>query len=305
MRSAVSATPATKRVIEVSGTAYVRLRDSQIVVERDGVAVGTVPAEDIGVLLIDGLGVAVTSSALASCWKQNAAVVLCDERHLPGAIILPLSGHSLSSAVLADQLSLSLPARGRLWQQIVRAKIDAQGELLVRVGSPTARLRRLSSEVRSGDKSNAEAQAARLYWPRLFGAKFRRDTDADGINSLLNYGYAVLRAAVARAICAAGLNPALGLKHSNQFNPLPLADDLMEPLRPVVDAAVHAISIRQCEMPVLSRDTKAELLGVLSSSVVINDQSKPLTVGCHEYATSLRRVTQGEEKQLAIPTVAG
>ncbi len=198
-------------------------------IERDGQRVGQVPIEDLGILILNHSGAVVTQGLLDACSENNAVVVCCDGKRLPSSILLPLSGHSVHAETLRAQVAMTLPRRKRLWQQIVRSKITAQARLL---GEPGKRIADLAPLVRSGDPDNIEARAARAYWPLLFGPSFRRNRTGAGVNSLLNYGYAVLRAVVARAICAAGLHPSVELHHHNRYDSLCLASDLMEPLRP-------------------------------------------------------------------------
>lgn len=299
----MSPTPAIKRTIEISRASYVRVRDSQLVIEQDGAEVGTVPVEDIGVLLIDSPAVVTTAAALMACWKQNAVVILCDERHLPGAMLLPLEGHTLTARVMTAQVAAPEPRKKRLWQQIIKAKISAQCHVLEKLGQSVKPLRRLVAKVRSGDPANVEAQAARFYWPRLFGRSFRRDPDQDGANSLLNYGYAVVRAAVARSICAAGLSPALGLKHSNQYNAFCLADDLVEPLRPLVDLRVREVVTEFGDPVSVCKETKARILDLLSWPLETAGQKAPLLVATHQFAASVRSVLTGETERAAIPCI--
>lgn len=302
---AVSASPGTKRVIEISRASYLRLKDSQLIVEQEGTVVGTVPGEDLGVVVIDDPAVVMTAGALAACWQNNAPVLLCDRRHIPGAILLPFEGHTLHTATLGIQVAAGASVKKRLWKEIVRAKLRAQALVLRSLGTPSIALERLAGRVNSGDSGNLEAQGARLYWPRLFSTDFRREVDSDDpLNGLLNYGYAILRATVARAICAAGMHPALGIKHSNQYNAFCLADDLIEPLRPLVDSRVYNLSAnRSFGELAISRDTKRNLLEIVSQQVVIRGQPKPLLVAAHDYATSVRKVLAGEEKSPAIPTI--
>lgn len=301
----MSASPGIKRVLEISRASYLRLKDSQLVVEQEGTVAGMVPGEDLGIVLIDDPAVVMTAGALAVCWQNNAPVVLCDHRHIPGAILLPFAGHTLHTATLSIQVAAGAVVKKRLWKEIVAAKLRAQAGVLCSIGNPCTALERLAGRVASGDSGNLEAQGARLYWRNLFPPDFRRNADADDcLNGLLNYGYAVLRATVARAICAAGMHPALGIKHSNQYNAFCLADDLMEPLRPLVDARVHGLSrSRPSDALAIDRDTKRQLLEIIGQPLVVRGQSKPLLVAVHEYAASVRGVLAGEEKLPAIPSI--
>ena len=214
---------------------------------------------------------------------------------------MPLSdGNSLHTRVLRGQLAVSLPTKKRLWQKIVREKILQQAETLQAVGVSSLRLRRLADTVKPGDTANHEAQAAQVYWPLLMGSDFRREQEAEGINSLLNYGYAVVRAMVARALVGSGLHPAIGLQHSNQYNGLCLADDVMEPLRPWVDLLVYRLAKQQGQMEV-NKTVKQVLLGLLSERVIWDGKKQPLLVVSHLLAASLKTAMMGERKSFEYP----
>ena len=183
-------------------------------------------------------GSATPTTRWSSCRSRGVPVVLCGANHMPAAIVWPVDAHHVQTGRMNDQIAASLPLKKRLWAQLVRAKILAQGATLAAAGAPSGGFYLLSRKVRSGDPDNVEAEAARRYWPLLFGPIFAATRTATAINGLLNYGYAVLRAGVARAVMAAGLHPGFGLMHSNRSNPMVLVDDLMEPFRPIVDREV-------------------------------------------------------------------
>ncbi|MGE3410467.1 MAG: CRISPR-associated endonuclease Cas1 [Pirellulales bacterium] len=320
-----------KRTIEISRErAHLTVRLDQLVLERDGQVVGSIPCEDIGVVMVDHQGTTYTHAALARLAQQDATVVVCGRDHLPAGILLPLADHSQVVWRIRDQIDVAKPVRKQLWRQIVQAKIRAQACNLS-PGPARTRLLNMVREVRSGDVENHEAQAARLYWqawsdepafrraseirqeamdendddpdepkPRRDTAPaFRRDRDGAPPNNLLNYGYAVLRAAVARALVAAGLLPAIGLHHSNRSNAFCLADDLMEPLRPLVDHAVRQL-VRAGRLE-LDQPAKAELLKVLTVEVQCGELSGPLLVSLHRLTAGLVRCYRGESQKLEIP----
>ena len=176
------------------------------------------PVEDLGILILDHPAITHTQPLLTACLENNVVVILCDIKHLPTGILIPLEGHSLQGKTFISQTQLSEPTRKRLWQTIIQSKIRAQAQTLIGAVGDNGSLSPLGAKVRSGDPDNIEAQAARLYWRKLFGEDFRRDRNMLGTNALLNYGYAIMRAAVARAIVGAGLHPSLGLHHHNQFD---------------------------------------------------------------------------------------
>lgn len=290
-----------KRVVEVGSPARLSLRKGQMVIEREGEEDASVPIEDLGVLILEHPAISHTQGLLAACSANNVAVVLCGEKRLPAAVLLPLEGHSTHARILRSQISLSEPSRKRLWRAIVRAKIEAQAHALESAGEDGRTLRAMAARVKSGDPENVESQAARIYWPRLFGEEFRRGREKGGPNPLLNYAYAVLRAAAARAVAGAGLHPALGLHHRNQYDGLALADDLMEPLRPLADRKVCALWRASGGEADLSPETKRELLGVLGEDCRLGDRRLPLITALGLYAAGVRKAIEGEAKQVEIP----
>jgi len=290
-----------KRIIEVSNPSYLHMRNYQMVVEQNKNEVGRVPVEDIGVLILSHPAITISSSLISACQQNNCIVVFCDSRHLPTSILMPLSGNSMHSRILNTQTSVKKPLKKRLWQKIVIAKIESQSKALLSCGKSCSVLESMKLRVKSGDPDNVESQAARVYWPLMFGKDFRRDQKAEGTNSLLNYGYALLRASVARALCGTGLHPALGIHHHNQYNPMCLADDLMEPFRPVVDRRVHRLWEK--EIFHISKRTKSYLLSFFSESLVLRGKKLPFIVGLQHAATSLKKaLTEGPES-LQIPSI--
>ena len=211
----------------------------------------TIPFADIAVLVTSHPQISFTQAVLAGLAAAGGMFIVSNEKHLPAAMMLPLSTHSTQTERFARQAAVSLPTRKRAWQQIVQAKLRAQARLLEEVTGKDWGLGLMAGKVRSGDPDNLEAQAARIYWQALFGEEgtgvpgeaFRRDPEGEGINLHLNYGYAVLRAIVARALCASGLHPSLGVHHHNRYDTFCLADDLMEPFRPLVDRVVARIHL--------------------------------------------------------------
>jgi CRISPR-associated protein Cas1 len=295
-----------KKVFELSQQAAdLSAHDGQLDVRFHDAGRGlvTVPCEDLGFLVVDNPGVNYSHHALCELLSNGAAVVLCGRNHLPAGLLLPLSNHTEVTARLREQISVRAPLRKRLWQQLVIAKIRAQAMNLTSTEA-AGHLRALARKVRSGDPKNVEAQAAKAYWRAwrpASASEFRRDPDAgEPLNAMLNYGYAVLRAAVARALVSSGLNPALGIHHANRSNAFCLADDLMEPLRPLVDSRVlrlHEKGERELSPPV-----KRELLSVLSETVAMDGTTGPLMVSLERFVASLVRCIRGEERRLAIPS---
>ena len=282
-----------KRTIEISREpAHLAVRDGQLLILRKQESpqrlparpenlAGSIPCEDIGVLMVDSRETTYSHWALAELADHGAAVVVCGRDHHPAGLYLPISSNTQLLSRLDAQLTASKPAQKRLWATIVAAKVRAQASALPpgpNFDACRGRLLRLAREVRSGDTTNIEAQAAAAYWPVLFSAcgevaqPFRRKAGERGApppNHLLDYGYSAVRAAVARALVSAGLLPALGIQHRGRSNPFCLADDLMEPLRPIVDRRVRWLADRG-EL-VLDRSTKAELLEALTAEVQAGD----------------------------------
>lgn len=294
-----------KRLIEISrDPAHLSLRDEQLVIQPYDApqdAAASIPCEDIGMVLIDHVRTTYTHQALAALMRFGAVVVVCGRDHLPAGLLLPVADHPEIVWRLNDQIAASLPLKKRLWQQIVKAKVVAQARNLPRESDARKQLLNLAEEVRSGDTTNVESQAARIYWNAWLGdgVPFTRDQDGDGVNALLNYGYAVLRAAVARALVSAGLTPALGLQHRHRANPFCLADDVLEPFRPLVDAVVQ--QLQRLGRLTLDQPTKAALLAVLHQTVRLEDSKGPLMVALHRTAASLVRCFQRADRQLLIP----
>lgn len=307
-----------KRTIEISQRpVHLTVKDGQLLIQaRDDerAVLSHAPCEDIGVLLVEQPGTTYTHAALTALLSHDAAVVFCGRDHLPAGLLLPFAEHTKVVQRLRLQLAVKRPLQKQLWRQIVQAKIRAQAMNLAAGSTTRSRLLGYARNVKSDDASNLEAQAARAYWgawltqahsPQtgsgfpLLDSQFRRHPDGPAPNNLLNYGYAVIRAAVARAIVSAGLLPALGLHHTNRSNAFCLADDLVEPLRPMVDRRVRDLWVGGCTE--LDSDAKRGLLELLTCEVVVEEQSGPLMVALHRYVGSLVQCYLGEERQLRIP----
>lgn len=297
-----------KRTIDISSVpARMRIEHDQLVLSREGLEDRTIPAEDIGILLVDQQRTVYTHTVLVRLMERGACVVLCDDKHLPCGLLLPMEANELLTERLRKQIGVSRPKEKRLWQQVVRAKIAAQAanlEAPAILSGDAGKLRALIGSVASGDPTNIEGQAAKIYWPALLGGGFRRARGGAWPNPVLNYGYMVMRASVARAIAGAGLHPSFGIHHHNRGNAFCLADDLLEPLRPMVDAAVYGImgSIPGDEEPSVTPAAKKVLLGLLARDVELAGQSGPLMVQLHRMAASLWECYAGGRETLDLPT---
>lgn len=302
-----------KRTVEISTNGcYVHTKDEQLLIEKDGFKVGSIPIEDLGVLILDSPQLTISSSVMRSLAEENVAVIFTDSKHLPSSLTIPFSANSIQTKVLNEQIAISLPTKKRLWSAIISQKIANQARSLEICGGDGTALKEISNRVRSGDPENLEAYAAKIYWKKLFGDEFRRDREAVDHNMFLNYGYAIVRAATARAIVGTGLHPSLGINHKNQYNPFPLADDLVEPLRPFVDVQVFRIvndlipggdRFRVDGELTLTRDAKQVLLGLLADECEFDGRKSPLLVALGNYAASVKQVMLGESEKLLLPVL--
>ena len=286
-----------KQVIEVSHPSRISAKDRQLVIEQTERVVRT-PIEDLGVLLLAHPQITVTQFALAQCQGYGIVVVVCNESYLPTGFLLPLLGGSLHAETLRIQVAASKAVTGEVWRQIIKAKISSQAQLLAVLGKPSSHLEQMVGRVMPDDKHNLEAQAAQHYWPILMGDGFHRQ-NTSSLNSILNYGYAVVRAAIARAVVGSGLHPAWGVFHHNRSDNFALVDDLLEPLRVGVDYL--AWGCRNRSDVDLTPELKKSILSLLSAQILIGGQALPLWVALQRYVASLKAMLSGETKQLEIP----
>lgn len=288
------------RVIEVTTDGrHLSVNRGFLVVTDHGEEVGKVAMDDVAAVVANAHGLTYSNNLLVKLSERGIPVVLCGANHMPAAIVWPVDAHHIQTGRMNDQVDASLPLKKRLWAQVVRAKILAQGATLAAVGAPHTGFYLLSRKVRSGDPANVEAEAARRYWPLLMGTDFRRDKDGGGVNGLLNYGYAVLRAGVARAVMAAGLHPSFGLMHSNRSNPMVLVDDLMEPFRPTVDREVWRL-IKAGTLEV-DTDAKTALARIIIMDLPTTFGLSPVMTCAERLAQSLARAYAGEAATLDLP----
>ncbi|GKY87384.1 type II CRISPR-associated endonuclease Cas1 [Sinisalibacter aestuarii] len=268
-------------------------------VSEDGAEIGRIPLDEISGVIVHAHGTTWSTSLLTELAERGAPVVLCAANHTPRSVLMPLEGHHAQGKRLRAQWQAKAPLTKQAWKQIVQAKIAMQAAALDAFGEAPAPLLMLKRKVTSGDTTNVEAQAARHYWPRLMGRDFRRDRDAPDINALLNYGYTVLRAATARAVVAAGLHPSIGLHHANRGNAFALADDLMEPFRPLVDCAAREIA--QARGPQVDTEAKQALARLIALDLPLGDGLTPVSVALTRLATSLGQSFETGQLALALP----
>lgn len=265
-----------------------------------------VPIEDIGVVVLDHKQITITQGAMSALLDNNVAVITCDEHRMPSGLMLPLDGNTTQSERFRDQIEASLPLKKQLWQQTIQAKILNQSTVLYRQrGLECGNMEAWAKQVKSGDSDNLEGRAAAFYWQNLFGhiKGFRRDREGIPPNNLLNYGYAILRAVVARSLVGSGLLPTLGIHHHNRYNAYCLADDIMEPYRPYVDKLVAEIVDSGADITNLTKEIKGQLLSIPVLDVVINGRRSPLMIGVGMTTASLYKCYSGEIRKIAYPSM--
>ena len=288
------------RIIEITSNGRALHKERGfLAVREDGKTIGRVPLDDIDTVIAAAHGLYWSGNILAALAERSVPIVFIGANYTPIAHILPIAGHHNQGVIMQAQADASLPTRKRLWAQIIKAKIQAQADILSIIGQENERLIYLKSQVKTGDATGREAASAQYYWPKLLGADFRRDRSRAGANVLLNYGYTVLRAATARAIVSAGLNPALSLHHVSNGQALRLADDLMEPFRPAIDIAVYDL-MKQGKTSI-NKDIKAILTAVLNIDYLTENGHTPLSHLMVRIAQSLAKVYLKQEKTLALP----
>ena len=302
-----------KRTLYFGNPAYLSLDNRRLVVEKapDGdLHLGEpadkrfIPVEDIGVVVLDNRRITVTSGLMSALLDNDVAVVTCDEKSMPAGLLLPLSSNTVQSERFRSQIDASLPLKKQLWQQTVEYKILNQAAVLKYVSGEDARnMLAWADQVRSGDADNMEGRAAAFYWKNIFPELpfFVRGRYDGAPNNLLNYGYAVLRAVMARALVSSGLLPTLGIHHHNRYNAYCLADDVMEPYRPYVDRLVVDIMNDCNQCPQMTRETKARLLGIPVIDVVIAGRRSPLMLAASQTTASLAKCFSGELRRIAYP----
>ena len=307
-----------KRTLYFGNPAYLSLRNQQLVIKMPEVeksttvcevikteSVRTIPVEDIGVVVLDNKQITLTQGLMEALLVNNTAVVSCDARSMPAGLLLPLSGNTVQQERFTDQINSSLPLRKQLWQQTIKAKIENQAAVLRKHTSAESKCMNVwASDVKSGDSDNLEGRAAAYYWKNLFVPyidKFVRGREAAPPNNLLNYGYAILRALIARALVSSGLLPTLGIHHHNRYNAYCLADDIMEPYRPYVDELVLSIVKSGQDHEELTKDLKAQLLSIPTIDVQISGKRSPLMIAASTTTASLAKCFGGEIRKIVYP----
>lgn len=288
-----------KRTLFFGNKCSLTSKNEQLIIKTE-LKETSVPIEDIGYVVIEHQESYISMPALNKLVENNVAVIICDNKHMPSAMLLNLNAHHIQHEIFKNQLNASEPLKKQLWQQTIKTKIQHQAQLLEKIGQLDSPLNYYASKVLSGDSDNREGAAAAYYWKHLFDFDFKRERFGDFPNSFLNYGYIVLRAAVARALSGSGLLNTLGIHHHNKYNAFCLADDIMEPYRPLVDAKVLSI-IANYDDTELTTQIKAELLSVLTEPVYFDDCVSPLIVALNTTTSSLQKCFMGSSKKIIYP----
>ncbi len=289
------------RVVEVQQDGrHLALHRGFLVVKDGGTELGRIALDQIAAVVGNAHGLTWSSNLALALAERGIPLVLCGTNHTPAAVVWPLDSHHAQAGRVRAQVEAGKPLVKRLWRDIVRLKLRGQADALELAGAGGGpALRSLAGRVRSGDPDNLEAQAARRYWPALFGPAFRRDRAAGGVNGMLNYGYAILRSGVARAVMAAGLHPSIGLHHSNRYNPMCLVDDLLEPFRPLADLAVHGLAARGVQE--VDGEVKRTLAALMVADVRTEAGVSPLMTVQQRFGQSLAACLEGDARGLTLP----
>lgn len=291
-----------KKTLLIENKSSISSKNLQLIIKSE-TREGSIPIEEIGFLVLDHPEIYISIPAMNLLIENNSAVIVCNKNHLPNGQFLNLNSHHIQQEIFKNQIEASLPLKKQLWQQTIIEKITNQGILLQKITGQKNTLDFLASKVLSGDSSNMEGVAASQYWKSFFETTdiaFKRERFGDYPNNFLNYGYAILRAATARALSGSGLLNTLGIHHKSKYNAFALADDIMEPFRPLVDEKVFEI-IEQYEEQDLNTKIKADLLQILTRTVYFEDEKSPLMVALQKTASSLQQCYTGERKKIKYP----
>ncbi|WP_298152415.1 type II CRISPR-associated endonuclease Cas1 [Flavobacterium sp.] len=288
-----------KKTLLIETKTSITVKKSQLILKSD-TGERTIPIEDIGFVVIDNPEVYLSIPAMNLLVENNSSIIICSSNHLPGGMFLNLNSHHVQQEVFRTQIEASLPLKKQLWQQTIIEKITNQGILLGKITGKKNAFPFLAGKVLSGDSSNMEGVAASQYWKLFFEINFKRERYGDYPNNFLNYGYAILRAATARALSGSGLLNTLGIHHKSKYNAFALADDIMEPFRPIVDEIVFEI-MQKYEEQELNTQIKAELLQMLTRTVYFKEEMSPLMVGLQKTSSSLQQCFYGARKKIKYP----
>lgn len=299
-----------KRTLYFGNPVYLNRRNEQLVINipnaqglDDSSGINTIPIEDIGIVILDHQQITITHSLISALIENNVAIIHCNETHHPSGLMMPLATNTTQTEKFRAQIEVSAPLKKNLWQQTVSAKINNQAALLKKKNKPVENMLYWAKEVKSGDTENHEARAAAYYWQNIFpeNLNFRRSREGLPPNPLLNYGYAILRASIARGLVASGLLPTLGIFHRNKYNAYCLADDIMEPYRPFVDEIVLEIVENGEDFTEMTTNIKSQLLKIPAIDILFTGERSPLMVGIQKTTSSLVKCFEGKLKKIAYP----
>jgi CRISPR-associated protein Cas1 len=288
-----------KKTILIENKSSISAKNLQLIIKSE-IRESSIPIEEIGFLVLDHPETYLSIPAMNLLVENNTALIICSTNHLPNGMFLNLNSHHIQQEIFKNQIEASLPLKKQLWQQTIIEKITNQGILLEKIEKIRNQFDFLASKVLSGDTTNMEGAAASQYWKRFFETGFKRERFGDYPNNFLNYGYAILRAATARALSGSGLLNTLGIHHKSKYNAFALADDIMEPFRPIVDEVVLNI-VQNYEEQELNTKIKAELLQILTRTVYFKEEKSPLMIALQKTASSLQQCYTGERKKIKYP----
>ena len=291
-----------KRTLFFSNAVCLTLKNKQLLIQnKETHEESSVPIEDIGFAIIENNQTYISIPAINALTENNASVIFCNEKHLPFSMTLPLDCNSIQNQLFTTQIEATLPVKKKCWKEIIEQKIKNQALVLEKYNIDSIKLKEYSSQVKSGDTTNREAIAAKLYWDLLIDVDWVRTRDGEYPNNLLNYGYAILRAAMARALVGSGLLPTLGIHHHNKYDAYALADDIMEPYRPYIDDEVLEYTKQNPECEKITIEFKKKILNVLTRDVNIGKLTRPFMIALTITSSSLAKVFTGEAEKLSLP----
>lgn len=288
-----------KKSLLIENKSSITTKNNQLVIKSE-IRESSIPIEDIGYVVLDHPEIYLSIPAMNFLIENNTALIICSTNHLPNGMFLNLNSHHIQQEIFKKQINASVPLKKQLWQQTIVEKITNQGLLLEKNANTKNALEFLASKVLSGDSSNMEGVAAAMYWKQFFEIKFKRERFGDYPNNFLNYGYAILRAATARSLSGSGLLNTLGIHHKSKYNAFALADDIMEPFRPIVDEKVLEI-MKNYDEQELNTVIKSELLQILTRTVYFEEEKSPLMVALQKTSSSLQQCFTGERKKIKYP----
>jgi len=288
-----------KKTVLIENKSAITSKNLQLVIKSE-IRESCIPIEDIGFLVLDNAEIYISITAMNLMIENNTSVIICGKNHLPNGMFLNLNSHHIQQEIFKNQIDASIPLKKQLWQQTIVEKIKNQGFLLQKITAKNNSFEFLASKVLSGDTTNMEGVAAQQYWKSFFELDFKRERFGDYPNNFLNYGYAILRAATARSLSGSGLLNTLGIHHKSKYNAFALADDIMEPFRPLIDEKVFEI-MQQYDEQELNTKIKSELLQVLTRTVYFKEEKSPLMVALQKTASSLQQCFTGDRKKIKYP----